>query len=273
MVNAAARAARNARELSGCSATITASTLIAATVRPTPSHTSRTAGRRAVMPAGRSAVSVVSSAMDKAADAVATRSSCSSSVSRPCASAALRGAITLPRATLTYRGSSAAAPAASSSPGCVVTSASRAAGPRGDHHEQPDRPENEVDDRGHDDHGRLAGVWSLDGEQREDAGHEYRVFDPQDDLRRPPRIARAPGLGALSGDIRGDLGQFRVCPGRVHLARPLAELIAGQPAVHERGLKGADHLLAVGVGRAEAATAAGPRGRRPGIRYTGLRSC
>ena len=61
--------------------------------------------------------------------------------------------------------------------------------------------------------------------------------------------------GDVGGDLGGDLGQFRVRPRRVHPVGPRAELILGQPAVHERGLEGPDHLLAVGVRRAEAAAA------------------
>jgi hypothetical protein len=39
------------------------------------------------------------------------------------------------------------------------------------------------------------------------------------------------------------------------VTRPRVEFILGQPAVHERGLESADHLLAVGVGCTEVAVA------------------
>ena len=47
----------------------------------------------------------------------------------------------------------------------------------------------------------------------------------------------------------------------VHLARPRVEFIFGQPALGERGLEGTDHLLAVGVGRAEVTTTSAFCGR------------
>ena len=49
-------------------------------------------------------------------------------------------------------------------------------------------------------------------------------------------------------------------PRRERLAHPLVEFVLGQHALHERGLEGAYHLLAVGVRRAEVATAPAFRG-------------
>ena len=68
------------------------------------------------------------------------------------------------------------------------------------------------------------------------------------------------GLGRLSrdrldGEVGGEGGQLRVGPRRERLAHPLVEFVLGQNALHERGLEGADHLLAVGVGRAEVTAA------------------
>ena len=59
-------------------------------------------------------------------------------------------------------------------------------------------------------------------------------------------------LGGMSDRHRG---QFRVGPRRQRLAHPQVELVLGQPPLHERGLEHFDRLLAVGVGRPEAATA------------------
>ena len=56
------------------------------------------------------------------------------------------------------------------------------------------------------------------------------------------------------GYIGDDLGQFRIRPGRVDPIHPRAEFILGQPALHERGIKSTDYLLAVGAGRTEATT-------------------
>jgi hypothetical protein len=67
----------------------------------------------------------------------------------------------------------------------------------------------------------------------------------------PGRLAR----GRLDGEVGGEGGQPRVGPRRERLAHPLVEFVLGQHALHERGLEGADHLLAVGVGRAEFTTA------------------
>jgi len=55
-------------------------------------------------------------------------------------------------------------------------------------------------------------------------------------------------------DVGQERGQVGIGPRGERLARPRAEFVPGQPAVHERGLKGADYLLAVSVARPEPAT-------------------
>ena len=65
------------------------------------------------------------------------------------------------------------------------------------------------------------------------------------------------GLGRLrygqpGGQVSGDGGQVRVGLRRECLAHPQVEFLLGQHALHERGLEGADHLLAVGVGGPQA---------------------
>ena len=54
--------------------------------------------------------------------------------------------------------------------------------------------------------------------------------------------------GERGGDVGDDLGQFPIRPRRINAIHPRAEFILGQPALHERGPEGPEHLLAVGVG-------------------------
>ena len=64
------------------------------------------------------------------------------------------------------------------------------------------------------------------------------------------------GSGARSGPTGGgEGGQVGVGPGGQRLTHPFVQFIRCQPALHERGLEGTDHLFAVGVGRPEAALA------------------
>jgi hypothetical protein len=63
------------------------------------------------------------------------------------------------------------------------------------------------------------------------------------------------GDHVLTGEVGGEGGQLRVGPRRERLAHSLVEFVLGQHALHERGLEGADHLLAVGVRGAEFTTA------------------
>src|SRR5580658_7335734 len=229
-----ARAARknimNASPLPGCHTKMADTTLAAAMITLTPIRTSLALGGRteaSSRPTGRSAVSAASSARDGEADAWLIRSSYSSSVSRPCANAALRMRIAC--AVVSALGISP--------PGVVITGHPSVLGA----------------DRG----GRCSPACFARREPRQD----QRVDNPPGDLRRPPRGTRGPGSADLDGDIGGDLGQLRVRPRRVHLVHPGAEFIPGQPALHERDLERADHLLTVGMGRAEAAIISACHGR------------
>ena len=73
-------------------------------------------------------------------------------------------------------------------------------------------------------------------------------------------FARRPGCARPGGDVGCDVDQFRVGPCGEGLAHPQVELVLGQPSLHERGFEHVDHLLAVDVRRAEAATASGEVG-------------
>jgi hypothetical protein len=55
------------------------------------------------------------------------------------------------------------------------------------------------------------------------------------------------GSGQPGGDVGGEGGQVRVGLRCQRLADPQAELVSGQPSLHERGLEYVDHVLAVGV--------------------------
>jgi len=55
-------------------------------------------------------------------------------------------------------------------------------------------------------------------------------------------------------EVSGDRGQLRVGPRGERLAHSQVEFILGQHALHECGLEGADHLLAVAVRRPHSAT-------------------
>jgi hypothetical protein len=55
------------------------------------------------------------------------------------------------------------------------------------------------------------------------------------------------GSGRPGGDVGGEGGQVRVGLRGERLADPQAELVPGQPSLHERGLEHVDYLLAVGV--------------------------
>ncbi len=73
--------------------------------------------------------------------------------------------------------------------------------------------------------------------------------------RRTRAGGRAGAAGAGRGrDVGGERGQVGVGPRGQRLARPRAEFVPGQPAVHERVLQRLDHLLAVGVARPEPVT-------------------
>jgi hypothetical protein len=65
-------------------------------------------------------------------------------------------------------------------------------------------------------------------------------------------MARRPGCGR---DVGGERGQLGAGPRGQRPARPRAELVPGQPALHERVLQRLDDQLAVGVARPEPVTA------------------
>jgi hypothetical protein len=73
--------------------------------------------------------------------------------------------------------------------------------------------------------------------------------------RRPGRLARRLICDLPSGDVGGDRGQFRIGPRRECLAYPRIKLVFGNPTMHKRGLEHVDYVLAVSMGRPEAAAA------------------
>ncbi len=86
-------------------------------------------------------------------------------------------------------------------------------------------------------------------------------------VHRFPGGLRRPGSGQPGGDVAGEGGEVRVGPRRQSPADPQVELVPVQPSLHEGGLEHLDHLLAVGVGRPQAAMAARAR------RYLVSRPC
>jgi hypothetical protein len=72
---------------------------------------------------------------------------------------------------------------------------------------------------------------------------------------RPGRLARRLVCDLPGGDVGGDRGQFRIGPRRECLAYPRIKLVFGNPAMHKRGLEHDDYVLAVSIGRPEAAAA------------------
>ena len=77
---------------------------------------------------------------------------------------------------------------------------------------------------------------------------------------RPGRVGRRLVCDLPGGDVGGDRGQFRIGPRRERLAYPRVKLVFGNPTMHKRGLEHVDYVLAVSMGRPEAA--AGRRGYR-----------
>jgi hypothetical protein len=72
---------------------------------------------------------------------------------------------------------------------------------------------------------------------------------------RPGRLARRLVCDLPGGDVGGDRGQFRIGPRPECLAYPRIKLVFGNPAMHKRGLEHVDYVLAVRMGRPEAAAA------------------
>src|SRR5215470_11486504 len=58
---------------------------------------------------------------------------------------------------------------------------------------------------------------------------------------------------ACARTVGGERGEVRIGPCGKHLADPYVQLVPGQPALHERGLDGVDHVLAVSVRRPQTA--------------------
>ena len=77
-------------------------------------------------------------------------------------------------------------------------------------------------------------------------------------LRAGP-VARLLVCDLPRGEVGGDYGQFRIGPRRECLAYPRIKLVFGNPTLHKRGLEHVDYLLAVSIGRPEAAAARGYR--------------
>src|ERR1700728_862314 len=84
---------------------------------------------------------------------------------------------------------------------------------------------------------------------------------------RAGRVARRLVCDLPGGDVGSDRGQFRVRPRRECLAYPRIKLIFGNPTLHKRGLEHVDYVLAVSMGRPEAAAA------RRGYRHLAFRLC
>ncbi|MGD0926438.1 MAG: hypothetical protein ABR926_14720 [Streptosporangiaceae bacterium] len=84
---------------------------------------------------------------------------------------------------------------------------------------------------------------------------------------RAGRVARRLVCDLPGGDVGGDCGQFRIRPRRECLAYPRIELVFGNPTMHKRGLEHVDYVLAVSMGRPEAAAS------RRGYRHLVFRLC
>src|ERR1700746_3126618 len=74
------------------------------------------------------------------------------------------------------------------------------------------------------------------------------------------RVARRLDCDLPGRDVGGDCGQLRIGSRRECLAYPLIKLVFGNPTLHKSGLEHVDYVLAVSMGRPEAA--AGHRGYR-----------
>jgi hypothetical protein len=76
---------------------------------------------------------------------------------------------------------------------------------------------------------------------------------------RWPGTPRRLGGSLPGGKVSGEGGQICEGPRPERLAHPQVELVPVQPSLHERGLEHVDHLLALGVRRAQAAKVARAR--------------
>jgi hypothetical protein len=105
---------------------------------------------------------------------------------------------------------------------------------------------------GHEIEGREQEEKLSTAEERQDHRHGYRKDQPCARLGgvadRPPGLRPGRrGAGQPGREVGGERGQVGVGPRGERLARPRVQLILGQPSLHECGLEGIDHLLAVGV--------------------------
>jgi hypothetical protein len=71
----------------------------------------------------------------------------------------------------------------------------------------------------------------------------------------PDRLARRLVCDLPGGDVGGNRGQFRIGPRPECLTYPRIKLVFGNPTMHKRGLEHVDYVLAVSMGRPEAAAA------------------
>jgi hypothetical protein len=69
------------------------------------------------------------------------------------------------------------------------------------------------------------------------------------------RLARRLVSDLPGGDVGGDRGQFRIGPRHECVAYPRVELVFGNPALDKRSLEHVDYVLAVSMGRPDAAAA------------------
>ena len=72
---------------------------------------------------------------------------------------------------------------------------------------------------------------------------------------RAGRAARRPVCDLPGGKVGGDCGQFRIGPRRECLAYPRIKLVFGNSTLHKRVLEHVNYVLAVSMGRPEAAAA------------------
>lgn len=94
-----------------------------------------------------------------------------------------------------------------------------------------------------------------DGDGRDDQAHACLDGRPG---QRPAggaggRGRDVAGIPDCSRDVGQERGQVGIGPRGERLARPRVEFVRSQPTLRERGLEGADYLLAVSVARPESA--------------------
>jgi hypothetical protein len=120
------------------------------------------------------------------------------------------------------------------------------------------QPEHEIGECDHERHRLRPAITAQPGERSSGGENDRREqpgYAPRGCVAQlpPGRPARQPGSGQADGNAGGYRGQVRIGTRCVRLADPVAELAAGQPARHERGLEHVDHPLAVGMRRPQLA--------------------